>query len=87
VKHIYSTLFILLLGVGQFKEGTDLWSVTRKGMLPDPDFGLYLSRDRFEKVLRFWAYGSDGTEEKLTEKPWEEVDYWVRAFNKNRKEE
>jgi hypothetical protein len=23
----------------------------------------------------------------LTEKPWEEVDYWVRAFNKNRREE
>ncbi len=55
--------------------------------MPGPDFGLYLSRDRFEKVLQLWAYGPDGTEEKLTEKPWEEVDYWVRAFNNKRKEE
>ena len=33
------------------------------------------------------AYGPEGTQEKLVENPWEEVDYWVRAFNKNRKEE
>ena len=86
IEHIFST-FCILFGAGQFKEGTDLWSVSRKGMMPGPDFGLYLSRDRFEKVLRFWAYGPDGTEDKLTEKPWEEVDYWVRAFNNKRKEE
>jgi hypothetical protein len=86
LDHIFST-FCILFGAGQFKEGTDLWSVSRKGMMPGPDFGLYLSRDRFEKVLRFWAYGPDGTEAKLKEKPWEEVDYWVRAFNRNRKEE
>ncbi len=85
IEHIFSTLCILF-GAGQFKEGTDLWSVKRKGMMPGPDFGLYLSGDRFEKVLRFWAYGPEGTEEKLPEKPWEQVDYWVRAFNRNRKE-
>ncbi len=28
-----------------------------------------------------------GTTEKLKDNPWEEVDYWVRAFNKSRKEE
>ena len=33
-------------------------------------------------MLRFWAYGPDGTEAKLKEKPWEEVDYWVRAYRK-----
>jgi hypothetical protein len=27
-------------------------------MLP-PDFGLYLSRDRFERILRYWAYGPE----------------------------
>jgi hypothetical protein len=86
LEHILSALCIIF-GAGQFKEGTDLWSVKRKGMMPGPDFGLYLSRDRFEKILRFWAYGPDGTEAKLPENPWEEVDYWVRAFNKNRKEE
>jgi hypothetical protein len=86
VEHIFSTLCIIF-GAGQLKVGTDLWSVIRKGMMPGPDFGLFLSRSRFEKVLRYWAYGPDGTEEKLPEKPWEEVDYWVRAFNKNRREE
>ena len=83
---IFST-FCILFGAGQFKVGTDLWSVQRKGMMPGPDFGLYMSRSRFERVMRFWAYGPDGTPEKLVEKPWEEVEYWVRAFNKNRKEE
>ena len=83
----YFSTFCILFGAKQFKEGTDLWRVSRKGMMPGPDFGLYLSRDRFEKVLRFWAYGPDGTEAKLIEKPWEEVDYRVRAFNRNRKEE
>ena len=70
LEHILSALCIIF-GAGQFKEGTDLWSVKRKGMMPGPDFGLYLSRDRFEKILRFWAYGPDGTEAKLPENPWE----------------
>ena len=86
IDHIYSALCILF-GAGQFKEGTDLWSVRRKGMMPAPDFGLYLSRKRFEFILRYWAQGPDGTTEQLRENPWAEVDYWVRAFNKNRKEE
>ncbi len=53
VEHIFSALCILF-GAGQFKEGTNLWSVRRKGMMPAPDFGLYLSHPRFEK---FYAIG------------------------------
>jgi hypothetical protein len=56
-------------------------------MMPAPDFGLFLSRDRFRKILRYWARGPVGTEDKLKENPWEEVDYWVRAFNKCRRDE
>ncbi len=52
--------------------------------MPAPDFGLYMSRHRFEKVLRYLAQGPDGTSEKLKEKPWEEIDYWVRAFSGER---
>jgi hypothetical protein len=48
---------------------------------------LYLSRDRFKRILRYWARGPRGTSEKLKNNPWEEVDYWVRAFNKSRKDE
>ncbi len=55
--------------------------------MPAPDFGIYLSRDRFPKILRYWAFGIDGGAELLREKPWEEVDIWIRAFNKSRKEE
>ncbi len=31
--------------------------------------------------------GPDGTTEKLRESPWEEVDVWIRGFNKNRTRE
>ncbi len=55
--------------------------------MPAPDFGLYLSRPRFEKILHYWSQGPDGTSEQLRENPWAEVDYWVKGFNKNRKEE
>jgi hypothetical protein len=56
-------------------------------MLKPPDFGLYLSKERFQRILRYWARGPDGTTEKLRENPWEEVDVWIRGFNKNRKRE
>jgi hypothetical protein len=55
LEHIVAALSILF-GGAQFKEGTDLWSVVVKGMLPSPDFWLYLSRDCFHKILRYWAY-------------------------------
>jgi hypothetical protein len=51
LEDIFST-FCILFGAGQFKEGTDLWSMQRKGMMPGPDFGLYMSRTRFERVMR-----------------------------------
>ncbi len=86
VKHIDAALCVIF-GGAQFKDMTDLWSIKRKGMMPPPDFGLYLSRDRFRKILHYWARGPEGTSDKLRNNPWEEVDYWVRAFNKNRREE
>ncbi len=46
LDHILAALCIIF-GGAQFKENTDLWAVTRRGMMPAPDFGLYLSRDRF----------------------------------------
>ncbi len=84
--HINAALYVIF-GGAQFKDMTDLWSVKRKEMMPAPDFGLFLSRDRFQKMLRYWARGPSGTSEKLKDNPWEEVDYWMRAFNKCRREE
>ncbi len=85
-EHINAALCIIF-GGAQFKDMTDLWSIRRKGMTPAPDFGLFLSRDRFKNILRYWARGPEGTSEKLRNIPWEEVGYWVRAFNKSRREE
>ena len=86
VEHIEAALCVIF-GGAQYKAGTNLWSTQRKGMLRAPDFGLHLSEDRFGKILRYWAKGPDGTREKLADNPWEEVDVWIRAFNKNRKAE
>ncbi len=59
----------------------------KKGTMPPPDFGLYLSCDRFERLLRYWAFGPDKCWGELLEKPWTEVQYWVRGFNKSRRDE
>jgi hypothetical protein len=67
----------IIYGGAQLKEGTDLWCLNQKGMMPPPNFGVYLSRDRFGKILRYWAFGVTGDVNQLREKPWEEVDIWV----------
>jgi hypothetical protein len=84
--HINAALCIIF-GGAQFKEMTDLWAVKRKGMMPPPDFGLFLSRDRFERILRYWANGPETCWEALLEKPWAEVACWVEGFNKARRDE
>ena len=66
MEHIEAALCIIF-GGAQYKAGTNLWATKKKGMLKPPDFGLYLSHDRFEKILRYWARGPDGTKEKLRE--------------------
>ncbi len=64
-----------------------MWATSKKGMLRAPDFGMHLSQDKFRKNLRYWAKGLEGTTEKLRDNPWEEVDIWIRGFNKNRQAE
>jgi hypothetical protein len=86
IEHIEAVLAVII-GGAQYKVGTNLWATKRKGMLKPPDFGLYLSKERFQRILRYWARGPDRTTEKLRENPWEEVDVWIRGFNKNRKRE
>ncbi len=74
IEHIEATLCIIF-GGAQYKAGTNLWGVQKKGMLRAPDFGLHLSEDRFGKILRYWSKGLDGTREKLLEKPWEKMPF------------
>ncbi len=74
IEHIEAALCIIF-GGAQYKAGTNLWGVQKKGMLRAPDFGLHLSEDRFGKILRYWSKGPDGTREKLLEKPWEKMPF------------
>jgi hypothetical protein len=48
--HIDAALAIIF-GGAQFKEGTDLWATQRVGLMPPPDFGRFLSKDRFQRIL------------------------------------
>jgi hypothetical protein len=78
--HIDATLAIIF-GGAQFKEGTDLWSTKKVGMLPAPDFGRQLSRDRFQRVLRYWSRGLPAERQKIKDNPWAQIDPWVKGFN------
>jgi hypothetical protein len=71
---IVKAALAIIFGGAQYKAGANLWATKRKGMLKTPDFGLYLGKDRFQRILRYWSQGSDGTKEKLRDNPWEEVD-------------
>ncbi len=78
--HIDCTM-ALIFGGAQFKAETDLWSTERKGMMPPPDFGRVLSRDRFKRIVRYWSRGLRREREKLRGQPWAQVDSWVKGFN------
>ena len=49
--------------------------------MPAPDFGRQLSRDRFQRVLRYWARGIPADRDKLKLNPWAVIDPWVKGFN------
>jgi hypothetical protein len=84
--HVDATL-ALIFGGAQFKEGTDLWSTKKVGMLPAPDFGRQLSNDRFRRVVRYWARGLPEERDKLKRNPWAQIDPWVKGFNEARNRE
>ncbi len=65
--HIDAALAIIL-GGGQFKEETDLWVTQRVGLMPPPDFGRFLSRDRFMRILRYWARVRQEERDKLRDR-------------------
>ncbi len=49
----------IIFGGAQFKEGTDLWATQNLGLMPPPDFGRHLSRDRFKRIVRYWELGRE----------------------------
>jgi hypothetical protein len=74
----------IIFGGAQFKEGTDLWATNNHGLMPPPDFGKHLSRDRFKRICRYWARGLRRERERLRDNPWAQVDSWVKGFNEAR---
>jgi hypothetical protein len=71
-NHINETLKVII-GGAQFTTHTDLWATEQKGIMPPPDFGRFISKDRFTRVLRYWARGELGIELDLGNDPWGEV--------------
>ena len=79
-QHVWTWLD-LFLGASQFKHGTDLWSNQRFGMLAGPDFGKYMSIDKFRRVTR---YLSRGPMEVDKDDPWCEIMYLLDGFGQPR---
>jgi hypothetical protein len=71
----------IIFGGAQFKDGTDLWATNNNGLMPPPDFGKHLSRDRFKRICRYWARGLKKERDRLRDNPWAQVDSWVKGFN------
>jgi hypothetical protein len=78
--HVDAALAVIF-GGAQFKEGTDLWSTKRVGMMLAPDFGSQLSHDRFQRILRYWGRGLPQERGQLRLNPWAQIDPRVKGFN------
>ena len=81
IDGLYSFLCCFYGGC-QFSVGTDCWETATRGMLPPPNFGRFMSRDKFDRWLR---YISEGPEDASNSDPWREVRWLVKGHNKNRK--
>ena len=86
VHHVDEAIKVII-GGAQFTTHTDLWATEYKGIMPPPDFGRYLTKDRFTRVLRYWARGTLGVEHDLGHDPWGEVRPWIEGHNNKRLKE
>jgi hypothetical protein len=77
----------VLIGGAQFTPHTDLWATEHKGIIPPPDFGRYITKDRFTGGLRYWSRGELGVERNLGDEPWGEFRIWIDGHNSTRKHE
>jgi hypothetical protein len=85
-EHIMA-YFVCLFGAAQFKPGTDLWAKTTNGTMPAPNFGQYLSHDRYQRIARYLARGPQGVENLLPNDPWAQFRWLVDGFNNVRQRE
>ena len=47
----------------------------------------YISKDRFDRVLRYWSRGPIGCEDTLSDNPWAEVNWVIDGHNEKRRKE
>jgi hypothetical protein len=85
-EHIMA-YFVCLFGAAQFKPGTDLWAKTTIGTMQAPNFGQYLSHDRYQRIARYLARGPQGVEDLLPNDPWAQFRWLVDGFNNVRQRE
>jgi len=85
-EHIVAHLLVLF-GAAQFKKGTKYWSKEKVGVMPAPDFGQYITHDRFKRVGRYLARGPEGCDEMLSTDPWAQFRWLVDGFNETRRRE
>jgi hypothetical protein len=74
--------FCCLHGACQFKPGTEVWASEKKGMMPGPNFGEFMSKDKFERWMRCTSEGPKGATDK---DPLETIRWLVKGYNDNRK--
>ena len=43
----------ITLGAAQYRPGTDLWATKRIGLLSAPNFGRFLSKDKYRRITRY----------------------------------
>ena len=43
----------ITLGAAQYRPGTDLWATKRTGLLSAPNFGRFLSKDKYRRITRY----------------------------------
>ena len=81
--HHVRGFLVCVCGGAQYKEGTDLWATKRVGMMPAPNFGRHLDKERFTRILRCLKAGPEGFEDEGD--PWHPVRFMVGGYNKTRR--
>ena len=74
-----------VLGGAQFKVGTDLWATKSIGLLPAPNFGRFMSHDKFDRIRRYLSRGPVEAGDTASDDPWYQVRYLFSGFNENRR--
>ena len=76
-----------MFGAAQYRKGTDFWARDKRGCLHGPDFGEYITEDRFRRVGRYLARGPEECDEGLATDPWCQFRWMLDGFNSFRKRE